>query len=168
MLRQSTTCARRAQPRTFTPGAKASATIVCFCSRLQARRRSGPVITSTFAIAPSLAPLQITSLAPVLSRYPTRARYRAVCGPHRTSLGRALAPWPSVGVAATQSSIAWVIPAGMKRDIGTGAKPPLNRRSESEKRRGRMPFACQTALAITPAEPVISISPTPLTRSCGK
>src|SRR5438270_13635586 len=51
---------------------------------LHRRRRSGPVITSTCAIAPSLAPVQTPSFAPVLQ--PTdqtpRAR-RSTPGGHR-------------------------------------------------------------------------------------
>src|SRR5882757_7915480 len=51
---------------TTAPGARLSATIARFCSALQHRRRSGPVMTSTLAIAPSLTPVQTPSLAPVL------------------------------------------------------------------------------------------------------
>src|SRR5467141_1179405 len=56
---------RRATSLTDAPGANASATIARFCSSLHRRRRSGPDITSTRLIAPSLAPVQNTSLAPV-------------------------------------------------------------------------------------------------------
>ena len=52
---------------TTAPGARLSATIARFCSALQRRRRSGPVITSTRAIAPSLTPMQTPSFAPVLT-----------------------------------------------------------------------------------------------------
>src|SRR6266436_3206103 len=56
---------RRATSLTDAPGANASATIARFCSSLHRRRRSRPDITSTRLIAPSFAPVQITSLAPV-------------------------------------------------------------------------------------------------------
>src|SRR5258707_13968254 len=55
---------RRATSLTNAPGANASATIARFCSSLHRRRRSGPDITSKRLIAPSFAPVQITSLAP--------------------------------------------------------------------------------------------------------
>src|SRR5260370_14790191 len=55
-------------------GARRSATIARFCSALQRRRRSGPVMTSTLAIAPSLTPFHTPSpLAPVLTS-PTQTR----------------------------------------------------------------------------------------------
>jgi hypothetical protein len=44
---------------------RAQTTIDRFCSALHRRRRSGPDSTSTRLIAPSLAPVQVTSLAPV-------------------------------------------------------------------------------------------------------
>src|SRR5437868_3891864 len=59
---------RRATSLTEAPGAKASATIDCFCSVLHRRRRSGPDNTSTRLIPPSLAPVQITVLAPPLTK----------------------------------------------------------------------------------------------------
>src|SRR5882672_9112631 len=59
---------RRATSLTDAPGANASATIARFCSSLHRRRRSGPHITSTRLIAPSFAPVQNTSLAPVPER----------------------------------------------------------------------------------------------------
>src|SRR6266478_3389813 len=59
---------RRATSLTDAPGANASATIARFCSSLHRRRRSGPDITSTRLIAPSFAPVQNTSLAPVPER----------------------------------------------------------------------------------------------------
>src|SRR5438477_4837663 len=59
---------RRATSLTEAPGAKASATIDCFCSVLHRRRRSGPDNTSTRLIPPSLAPVQITVLAPLLTK----------------------------------------------------------------------------------------------------
>src|SRR6266404_7097869 len=65
---------RRAISVTTAPGARLAATIACFCSALHRRRRSGPVMTSTLAIAPSLAPMQTPLLAPVLTS-PTHRRY---------------------------------------------------------------------------------------------
>src|SRR5258707_2462465 len=59
---------RRATSLTNAPGANASATIARFCSSLHRRRRSGPDITSARLIAPSFAPVQNTSLAPVPER----------------------------------------------------------------------------------------------------
>jgi hypothetical protein len=59
---------------TTAPGAKLSATIARFCAALHRRRRSGPVMTSNLAIAPSLAPVQTPLLAPVLTS-PTHRRY---------------------------------------------------------------------------------------------
>src|SRR6202047_3114028 len=59
---------RRAPSLTDAPGANAPATIARFCSSLHRRRRSGPDITSTRLIAPSFAPVQKTSLAPVPER----------------------------------------------------------------------------------------------------
>ena len=58
---------------TTAPGARLSVTIARFCSALHRRRRSGPVMTSNLAIAPSLAPVQTPLLAPVLTN-PTRLR----------------------------------------------------------------------------------------------
>src|SRR5947208_11815258 len=65
---------RRATSVTTARGARLSVTIARFCSALHRRRRSGPVMTSTPAIAPSLAPVQTLLLAPVLTS-PTRLRY---------------------------------------------------------------------------------------------
>jgi hypothetical protein len=59
---------RRATSQTDAPGANASATIDCFCSALQRRRGSGPDSTSIRLIAPSLALVQATVLAPVLTK----------------------------------------------------------------------------------------------------
>src|ERR1700719_3114518 len=59
---------RRATSLTDASGANASATIDRFRSSLHRRRRSGPDITSTRLIAPSFAPVQKTSLAPVPER----------------------------------------------------------------------------------------------------
>src|SRR5438270_9572995 len=67
---------------TTAPGAKLSATIARFCPALQRRRRSGPVITSTLAIAPSLTPVQTPSLAPMLATARTGAAAQG--GPHRS------------------------------------------------------------------------------------
>src|ERR1700720_2712695 len=72
--------ARRATSETTAPGTKLSATIARFCSSLQRRRRSMPLITSTRAIAPSLAPVQTLSFALVLS--PPASIPQG--GPHRT------------------------------------------------------------------------------------
>src|ERR1700741_3993245 len=58
---------RRAISVTTTPGARLSATIARFCSALQRRRRSGPVMISTLDIAPSLTPVLTPSLALVLT-----------------------------------------------------------------------------------------------------
>ena len=66
---------------TTAPGAKLSATIARFWSALPRRRRSGPVMTSTLAIAPSLTPVLAPSLAPVLTNLNQR---RSAGGPHRT------------------------------------------------------------------------------------
>src|SRR5580704_10806599 len=77
--------ARRATSETTAPGTKLSATIARFCSSLQRRRRSIPLITSTRAMAPSLAPVQTLSFALVLS--PPASIPQG--GPHRT--GTALA-----------------------------------------------------------------------------
>src|SRR6201997_2196801 len=65
---------RRAISVTTAPGARLSATIARFCSALHRRRRSGPVMTSNLAIAPSLAPVQTLLLAPVPTS-PTRLPY---------------------------------------------------------------------------------------------
>src|SRR5207237_620341 len=62
--------ARRATSATTAPGSRVSATIACFCSSVQRRRRSGPVITSTLAIAPPLTPVQAPSLALMLDYQP--------------------------------------------------------------------------------------------------
>jgi len=73
--------ARRATSETTAPGAKLSATIARFCSSLQRRRRSGPVITSTLAIEPPLAPVQALSFASVLQPdYPPQWRKAAFTG----------------------------------------------------------------------------------------
>src|SRR6266851_8762299 len=64
------TSARRATSLTTAPGARLSATIDRFCSSDQRRRRSAPVITSTRAIAPSLALVQAPSFAPILTTSP--------------------------------------------------------------------------------------------------
>jgi hypothetical protein len=69
-----TNIGRRAISVTTAPEARLSATIARFCSALRRRRRSGPVMTSTLAIAPSVAPVQTRLLAPVLTS-PTRRRY---------------------------------------------------------------------------------------------
>src|SRR5204863_6770989 len=53
--------------QTDAPGAKASATIDRLCSPLHRRRRSGLDSISTPLIAPSLAPVQIIVLAPLLT-----------------------------------------------------------------------------------------------------
>src|ERR1700757_2537083 len=58
---------RRAISVTTTPGARLSATIARFCSALQRRRRSGPVMISTLAIAPPLTPVLTPLLALVLT-----------------------------------------------------------------------------------------------------
>jgi YD repeat-containing protein len=58
---------RRATSQTDVPGANACATIDRFCSTLHRRLRSGPESTSTRLIAPSLAPVQTTVLARVLT-----------------------------------------------------------------------------------------------------
>src|SRR6202035_3329002 len=76
--------ARRATSETTAPGTKLSATIARFCSSLQRRRRSMPLITSTRAIAPSLAPVQTLSFALVLS--PPASIPQG--GPHRTGTVR--------------------------------------------------------------------------------
>src|ERR1700722_5845576 len=70
----------RATLETTAPGAKLSATIARFCSSFQRRRRSTPVITSTLAIVPSLAPVQTLSFALVLNPPPISPQG----GPHRT------------------------------------------------------------------------------------
>ena len=54
------------------PRRQLAATIARFCSSDQRRRRSGPVITSTRAIAPSLALVQALSFAPMLPDDPHR------------------------------------------------------------------------------------------------
>src|SRR5947208_11732369 len=72
---------RRATSVTTARGARLSATIDRFCSALHRRRRSGPVMTSTLAIAPSLAPVQTLLLAPVLPARPASATQD---GLHRT------------------------------------------------------------------------------------
>jgi hypothetical protein len=50
------------------PGANAAATSARFCSSLQRRRRSGPLMSWYLAIAPSLALLQTSVLASVPTR----------------------------------------------------------------------------------------------------
>lgn len=67
---------------TIAPRAKLSATIARFCSSDQRRRCSGPVITSTRAIPPSLALVQALSFAPMLpdSSEPTSQCKAALTG----------------------------------------------------------------------------------------
>src|SRR6516165_7157848 len=75
-IRFGTTSARRAISQTEAPGANASATIDRFCSVLQRRRRSGLDSTSIWVIAPSLALVQTTVLAPMPTKtiIPPRTR----------------------------------------------------------------------------------------------
>src|SRR5207237_1950234 len=77
---------RRATWLTEAPGAKASATIDCFCSVLHRRRRSGPDNTSTRLIPPSLAPVQITVLAPPLTKTDHPSARKAVANGRLRSL----------------------------------------------------------------------------------
>src|SRR5260370_25772888 len=80
---------RRAISVTTAPGARLSATIARFCSALHRRRRSEPVMTSTLAIAPSLAPVQTPLLAPVLTS-PTHLRFARRPSPDRYPHSRAI------------------------------------------------------------------------------
>src|ERR1700741_3819684 len=77
---------RRAISVTTTPGARLSATIARFCSALQRRRRSGPVMISTLDIAPSLTPVLTPSLALVLTS-PNQSRSARRSSPDGYALG---------------------------------------------------------------------------------
>jgi len=80
---------RRATAYTDAPGANASATIDRFSSALHRRRRSGPDRTSTRLMAPSLASVQTTVLAPMQKRsdQPT-ARKAAAIGRVRLNIAK--------------------------------------------------------------------------------
>ena len=60
--------------------ANAASISASFCSSDQGRRRSAPVMTVTWLIAPSLTPVQTPSLAPVLSRRPPISHQAAALG----------------------------------------------------------------------------------------
>src|SRR5438445_81989 len=80
------------------PGPYAAATIVCFCTMLHRRHRSGPTRTSTLAIAPSLALVQTPVFAPQRNHGTSNRRVKD--GPPRrgTVVRRVIVLMPLMGV----------------------------------------------------------------------
>lgn len=72
--------ARGAISATLAPGSHTARTSARFCSAVHIRRRSAPVINVTWAIAPSLTPMQTPELVPVLPPEPVSLKQ---CGLHR-------------------------------------------------------------------------------------
>src|SRR6516165_5398658 len=104
-MRFGTTSARRATSQTEAPGANASATIDRFCSVLQRRRRSRLDSTSIWVIAPSLAPVQTTVLAPMPTKTDHSPAHKAAAsgrlrdtGDHGSINGPLQDLWENVGI----------------------------------------------------------------------
>ena len=152
----------RAISVTTAPGARLAATIARFCSALQRRRRSGPVMTSNRAIALSLASVQTPSFAPVLT------------SPNRKPYARRPSPDGYEGTLEIfldrqRAHVRGQSEAALRRTVIMGNQPP-HRSSERPSRETRRPPAadCDYPTIHAPDRGDDKTRPNALTKAIGE